>query len=192
MVKQSDTFPLGSMSPILRPCFTWTPFPDQSPDDPSDFCMDGPACDLADPVTRLHQIPNVQGVLPHSVGRCPKDAIRSDAHHRSGNSRIGFRTAFGEETAQAMSPAGFHPIVGIPAHFETRANGNHQGGILHGGAQVLLGDDGIHQDLGPHGVPGLACRVHEDRDLPPPQTVGAPSTPRTSTALTPSTTASPS
>ena len=110
-------------------------------------------------ISLLHQITELDNALHH-----PGDG---GAHHPAGgvplddtgNAGIGLGGALIDDSAQMVATVGFDHRIAVAPRLKARAEGHRNVGHLLVGAEVLLGEDGIHQiaglELGEGGAVGV-------------------------------------
>ena len=76
-----------------------------------------------------------------------------------GNAGIGLGRALIDDPAQMMTAVGLDDRIAVAPRLKPRAKGHRNGGHLLVGAEILLGEDGIHQiaglELGEGGTVGV-------------------------------------
>ena len=94
------------------------------------------------------------------------DPFLGEAADLSRHPGIGQGAALVIDPAQVVAPHGLHHCVAVHPRRKPRPQGDHRRRILDAGAQVPLGQNGIHQHLGLDKGPASRLGVYEYRDLP--------------------------
>ena len=172
-VKQCSRRQRGSTSATFMPARRLEAGPDQPPQHAVDGRGHRPGAVRA--VEGQHRLPGpdpvADGLQVLHRARPPGRAAPAPGPRpaiRPGDAGVRFGPAPQQHPAQVVAPVGLHHRVGVHPRLEARAQGHHHLGHAQAGAQVALGEDGVHQGQGPQ------VRQHGGLRDPP---AGAPARP---------------
>ncbi len=98
-----------------------------------------------------------------AVGRRPKDALPAVAAPLRWYARVGKRAPLGEHAPERRTSLRLDHRMGVPPATKPGPKATTSGASADARAQVALGHDGVHQQIGLQPAPYPRLRVHEHR-----------------------------
>ena len=140
------------------------PLRQNAPQDPVQSANHGFAVHCGGHVPHLHLSADVQQLVENAVCRSPEHPLPRKAADKAGNAGIGQGASLVIHPAQGVTPHGLHHRVAVHAGGKARAHTHHHWCVSDLGAQVLLGQNGVHHRIRLEYGNAAALRVRQHRD----------------------------